>query len=247
MTTVPQWSGREVRALRSARRMSVREFAAHLGVSDRMVSKWEAGGEAMRPRSVNQAALDTSLATANAETRTRFERLVGGRAVHIEAVNPGATVRHLVRHPVDGKLMTLVEPGPYAPSVGAASWLAGYFIDVFPTTCGDYAQFVATTGHRAPTQWTDGLYPDGMAETPVQVSWVDAAAYAEWAGKALPTPVQWDRAASGDEGMVAGHLAEWCAGPRGPRRREVRSGTSNGQPTFRCVVVAYELLALMAI
>ena len=36
MPTVPLWSGREVRALREARRMSVREFAAHLGVSDRM-------------------------------------------------------------------------------------------------------------------------------------------------------------------------------------------------------------------
>jgi DNA-binding transcriptional regulator YiaG len=42
VATVPLWSGREVRALREARRMSVREFAAHLGVSDRMVSKWEA-------------------------------------------------------------------------------------------------------------------------------------------------------------------------------------------------------------
>ena len=42
MSTVLQWTGREVRALREARRMSVREFAAHLGVSDRMVSKWEA-------------------------------------------------------------------------------------------------------------------------------------------------------------------------------------------------------------
>lgn len=44
MTTVRKWSGRETRALREAKRMSVREFAAHLGVSDRAVSKWEAGG-----------------------------------------------------------------------------------------------------------------------------------------------------------------------------------------------------------
>ena len=60
MSTVPYWSGREVRALREARRMSVREFAAHLGISDRMVSKWEAGGDTIRPRPLNQAALDTS-------------------------------------------------------------------------------------------------------------------------------------------------------------------------------------------
>ena len=57
MAAVAVWSGREVRALRQARRMSVREFAAHLGISDRMVSKWEAGGDSIRPRSLNQAAL----------------------------------------------------------------------------------------------------------------------------------------------------------------------------------------------
>ena len=44
MVAVTQWSGREAKALRLARRMSVSAFAAHLGVSDRMVAKWEAAG-----------------------------------------------------------------------------------------------------------------------------------------------------------------------------------------------------------
>ncbi|HEX6873789.1 MAG TPA: helix-turn-helix transcriptional regulator, partial [Micromonosporaceae bacterium] len=78
MTTVSRWSGREVRALRQARRMSVRDFAAHLGVSDRMVSKWEAGGEGIHPRPVNQEALDTSLARASAEVRARFAAALSG-------------------------------------------------------------------------------------------------------------------------------------------------------------------------
>lgn len=43
-TVVRQWSGREARALRDAKRMSIREFAAHLGVHERLISKWEAGG-----------------------------------------------------------------------------------------------------------------------------------------------------------------------------------------------------------
>lgn len=110
---VVQWTGREIRALRLARRMSVRAFAAHLGVSDRMVSKWESGGEAIRPRSENQAALDTSLATGGPEVRARFEKLVGAEVVHVEDVYSIRGIRHLVRHPIDGKLMTLVEPGPY--------------------------------------------------------------------------------------------------------------------------------------
>jgi formylglycine-generating enzyme required for sulfatase activity len=227
--------------------MSVREFAAHLGVSHRMVSKWESGGQTMRPRAMNQAALDTSLAMASAEARTRFDQLVGGRAVHIEAAGPAVGVRHLVRHPVDGKLMTLVEPGAHTPAHGMGVWLSGYYIDVFPTTSLDYAGFVTATGHRAPTQWPGGRYVETMAESLVQVAWVDALAYATWSSKILPTPAQWDRAAQIESGMVIGHLAEWCVGARGPKRHEARNGANTGQPAFRCVVAAAEMLALLAI
>jgi len=247
MSTVPQWTGREIRALRAARRMSVRAFAEHLGVSDRMVSRWEAAPETARPRSVNQAALDTSLATCSKATRARFERLVGGQAALIEGVDPGETMRHLVRHPIDGKVMTLIEPGAYVPTRGDPVWLPGYYIDVLPVTGADYAQFVTATGHRPPTQWPDGTYVESLAETPVQVPWIDALEYATWASKALPTPVQYDRAALGDEGMVGTHLMEWCATPRGPRKHEPPSGGAASQPTFRCVVPIEEMLALLAI
>jgi helix-turn-helix protein len=65
VTTLRRWSGAEARALREAKRMSIREFAAHLGVSDRMISKWEAGADRIQPRPVNQAALNTSLAQSS--------------------------------------------------------------------------------------------------------------------------------------------------------------------------------------
>lgn len=248
MSTIPQWTGREIRALREARRMSVRDFANHLGVSDRMVSKWESGGEAIRPRTLNQAALDTSLATANAETRTRFERLAGGAAAQIEGAHAAGAVRNLVRHPVDGKLMTLVESGPWTPPHGEPIWVPGYYIDVLPTTCGDYRQFVVATGHRPPSQWPDGVFVESLTDTPVQVPWIDAQAYAAWASKSLPSAVQWDRAAGGDEGMVPGYLPEWCATSRGPRRHESRSGGSPiSPPAFRCAVSVDEMLSLLAI
>lgn len=69
------WTGREAQALRLARRMSVREFAEHLGVSDRAVSQWEAGACQVRPRPANQAALDTSLRLAESGARSRFQYL----------------------------------------------------------------------------------------------------------------------------------------------------------------------------
>ena len=76
MATIQKWTGREARALREALRMSIRDFAARLGVSERAVSKWEAGGAAMTPRPDSQAMLDTTLQTASADARARFDLLI---------------------------------------------------------------------------------------------------------------------------------------------------------------------------
>lgn len=77
MGTVRRWTGQEARALRQAKRMSIRRFAAHLGVSDRTVSNWEAGGEAIEPVPDSQALLDTVLEQADAAVRQRFRELLG--------------------------------------------------------------------------------------------------------------------------------------------------------------------------
>jgi hypothetical protein len=78
MRPVEHWTGAEVRLLRHARRMSVRQFAEHLGVSDRMVSKWEAAGSAIHPRPVNQQALDESLRRCSPFERNRFDGALTG-------------------------------------------------------------------------------------------------------------------------------------------------------------------------
>jgi formylglycine-generating enzyme required for sulfatase activity len=187
--------------------MSVREFARHLGVSDRMVSKWEAGGLAIRPRPINQAALDTSLAQADDEVRARFSAIFEGRAHQVarQGMERAATpVTHLVRHPEDGKLMTLVETGPfYGHTDGRAVWVIGFYIDTYPTTNADYARFLAATGHRAPAHWGGDEPPvDRLNHPVVEVSCVDARAYAAWAAKSLPTGVEWEMAARGQFGLT---------------------------------------------
>jgi formylglycine-generating enzyme required for sulfatase activity len=237
--------------------MSVREFAAHLGVSDRMVSKWEAGGESIRPRPLNQSALDTSLALASADSKSRFTHIANGhdaeprrRAGAAPRFVPDQAV-HFVRHPLDGKLMTLIDSGPFRVGPGRKPiWLPGYYIDVQPTTNAEYARFLAATGHRPPEHWPDGLYtiaddPDALHDDPVsRVSWDDAGAYAHWAAKDLASSGQWERAARGAEGMAVPTLGEWVRVDTGPGRRGHKGGQTGG---FRCTSPVTRMLALLAI
>jgi dienelactone hydrolase len=52
--------------------------------------------------------------------------------------------------------------------------------------------FKDRTGRPGPSTWEVGTYPDGMAAHPVGgVSWYEAAAYARFAGKQLPTLFHW--------------------------------------------------------
>jgi formylglycine-generating enzyme required for sulfatase activity/predicted Ser/Thr protein kinase len=56
--------------------------------------------------------------------------------------------------------------------------------------------FTDTTGRSGPATWEAGDFPAGRDNYPVTgVSWYEAAAYAEYAGKALPTIFHWSRAA----------------------------------------------------
>lgn len=110
---IRHWSGRETRALRDAKRMSIREFAAHLGVHERLVSKWEAGGSRVHPRPVNQAALDTSLARSDEVVRARFAALIGESPVDGSAA--GFDVRSAAgartSYSSDADLLALIDAG----------------------------------------------------------------------------------------------------------------------------------------
>jgi len=77
---VEGWSGREAHWLRRALRMSQRDFAAYLGVSERTVAKWDSRGAEIRPRDEYQRALDTALAQASVEARERFRAIREGDA-----------------------------------------------------------------------------------------------------------------------------------------------------------------------
>jgi dienelactone hydrolase len=80
---------------------------------------------------------------------------------------------------------------PFVDQVRTLSWS-----DAIP-------RFRDATGRPGPATWVLGTYPDGQADFPVLgVSWYEAAAYAVFAGKSLPTAFHWGRAAGVRSGFT---------------------------------------------
>ena len=110
------------------------------------------------------------------------------------------------------------------------------------------SELVDRTGRPGPATWELGAYAEGEDDHPVRgVSWYEAAAYAEFAGKALPTVHHWLRASSplatasilelsnfdgkgpvragSTQGLgpfgtldMAGNVKEWCFNRTGDKR-----------------------------
>lgn len=83
MATVRRWTGLEAKRLRGALRLSIRDFAAYLGVGIRTVTKWEARQAGITPLPHMQAVLDTVLARASDEAKARFAAMAHAEA-HID-------------------------------------------------------------------------------------------------------------------------------------------------------------------
>ena len=81
-----------------------------------------------------------------------------------------------------------------------------FWMDKYETSNAEYAKFVLATGHSVPTghsspeeKWNGNNPPPGREQFPVtMITHADAVAYAEWAGKKLPTERQFVRAFRGD-------------------------------------------------
>jgi len=76
------------------------------------------------------------------------------------------------------------------------------------------ARFTDATGRPGPATWDAGRYPVGTEELPVGgVSWYEAAAYACFAGRALPTVYHWYAAANPFSSHHVVPLSNYGEGP----------------------------------
>ena len=75
--------------------------------------------------------------------------------------------------------------------------LDAFYMDVNEVTVGQFKQFVEESGY-AYNRWQEvAKYSPISGHPMIYVTWDDAMAYANWAGKRLPTEAEWEYAARG--------------------------------------------------
>lgn len=146
-------------------------------------------------------------------------------------------------HPGDGAVMVYVPSGPFTMGIDKADgdviarllgfddaagiWaleayprhtvdLPGFFIDQCEVTVARWKRYVQATGTVLKSKETSRHFDDPAAQQlpAAEILWEDAKKYSAWAGKALPSEAQWEKAARGTDGR----LFPWGNDPPTPER-----------------------------
>ncbi|MBI3097302.1 MAG: SUMF1/EgtB/PvdO family nonheme iron enzyme [Planctomycetes bacterium] len=117
-----------------------------------------------------------------------------------------------------GEFQAGIEPGrlalyPASPGdkycTARVAQTAAFYVDRYEVTKAMYREFLSATGYSPKGRdswsflfdWEEGQLSPGTENQPVRwVNRADCEAYAQWAGKRLPTSEEWEKAARGTDG-----------------------------------------------
>lgn len=170
--------------------------------------------------STNQAGGTTVAPSepAGAKPRTKDQKEAETKVAE-KAPSPGATPRVMVTPPLpeeitgrDGASMVLVPAGEFIMGSDKGDddekpihrvQVDTFYIDKFEVTNGKFAKFIDAVKGEPPWGFDDKDTPVAHADQPVRwVTWLDATAYCQWAGKRLATEAEWEKAARGTDGRL---------------------------------------------
>ncbi|NJN98478.1 MAG: formylglycine-generating enzyme family protein, partial [Anaerolineales bacterium] len=148
------------------------------------------------------APIESATEEAAAEATTE-----GTTETESEATTEAAATEEPAAAPIPED-MVLIDAGPFTmgqdggkPKNGPAHEvdLPAYEIDRFEVTNDEFARFVEEAGYQTYAEqnssknWKD--VAEGKGNHPVvYITWDDAKAYCEWAGKRLPSEAEWEKA-----------------------------------------------------
>ena len=161
--------------------------------------------------------IDIGLELAGYKSRVKNVTLIGGENVPWDVPLEPVLAPMIIGQ--DGAEMVLIPAGEFQMGSDAEDnekpvhtvYVDAFYMDKYEVTNAQFKAFVDANAQwqkdNIPDKYHDGYYlnvwngndyPSGRGNYPViVVSWYSAMAYAQWAGKRLPTEAEWEKAARG--------------------------------------------------
>lgn len=166
------------------------------------------------------------------EFRERLDEALAG-VVQVQVSTRPSALPSVIRDS-RGEEMVLVPAGPFQMGQDRRQvYLDAFYLDRTAVTNVQFKAFLDVTGYRPENSerflghFRFGKIPAGHEQHPVTyVSWEDARAYAQWAGKRLPTEAEWEKAARGTDGRKY----PWGRSEPGPHRANYGNTKSGPVP-----------------
>ena len=231
------------------------QVIAHDADGDKLTYKWKVSDGTVNAAGVWTAPREPMNATVLVHVNDGVNSAVQSSKISVEILPPSEPIapEGMVSIPASEFQMGNDEWGANNEQPVHTVYLDAFFMDKHEVTNFEYQQFVRANPSWQKDKiddrfhngnylkdWQENAYPSGKTRHPVvYVSWYAAMAYAQWAGKRLPTEAEWEYTTRG--GLVGkefpwgdewdpdqAHTGEWRNGSRTGGTAKVGQYPPNG-------------------